>query len=152
MKTKNKPPILKALAYTSLLLCLGGSCKKELVPEDPLAGFRCNDGTCCGQGKSEYKYIKTIENEPADYAASTIRPLVYLKEPVINYADNANLIAICELSNTKLTSLTNTYFVNKTPTYQYRIWGKIYSNLAENVFGPPYQSFYVFIEKIEKIN
>jgi hypothetical protein len=152
MKTKNKPPILKALAYTSLLLCLGGSCKKELVLEDPLAGFRCNDGTCCGQGKSEYKYIKTIENEPADYAAAAFYPAFNLKDPIVTSSGNVYIISICELSNIQSMNLTNTYFMNKTPTYQYRIWGKVYDNLSATSIGPPYHALYIYIEKVEKTN
>jgi hypothetical protein len=86
---------LKKWLYIVGLLCMSVSCKKDPPPPD----YSCDDGTCCGQGKSKYKFIKVIENAPADYAAATFYPAVNLKDPVITYADNANLISICGLNN-----------------------------------------------------
>jgi hypothetical protein len=139
---------LKKYLYIAAMLCMAVSCKKDPPPDTS-----CNNGTCCGQGKDRYKFIKVIENAPADYAASSIYPVLNLKDPIVTSSGDVYLVPICDLSTNTVQSmnLTNTYFINKTPTYQYRIWGKLYDNLSATSFGPPYHAFNIFIDKIEKI-
>jgi hypothetical protein len=141
MKTK------KTLLYMAAVLCMSISCKKELVPEDPLAGFRCNDGTCCGQGSITYQYVQKIENMPADYLGDTLGGRFLYNQP-LGGEEYPNTI-ICELSRTKIKSLglKKTYDRNTWPL-KYRVWGIVYADISTPrlVAGPFY---YILIDKVE---
>ena len=139
----------KHYLYIAAVLCVSASCKKE-----ELADPSCDDGTCCGEYVGEkYKFIKNIENEPADYASSSTVPVFNFKKPVVTSSGDVFLISVCDVSVKKIKdmSLEGTYFWGQTPTYRYRVWGKIYENLHVTVFGPPYHDFDFFVEKVEVI-
>lgn len=126
----------KPWLYLAAVLCM--SCEKK--DPDP----SCNDGTCCGEGtNTRYKFIKNIENEPVDYAASSTIPGFNFKNPIVTSSGDVSLISVCELSVDKVKNmnLKKTYFWGQSPTYRYRVWGKIYENLDVTVFGPPYHVF-----------
>ena len=139
---------LKPLLYVAVVLGMSVSCKKE-VP-DP----SCNNGTCCGTYVgTRYKFIKNIENEPADYAPSATVPVFDFKNPIVTSSGDVFTISVCDLSiiTMKDMNLKRTYFPRQVPTYRYRVWGKIYENLDVTVFGPPYHDFDFFVEKVEEI-
>ena len=138
---------LKPWLYVAAVLGMSVSCKKE-VP-DP----SCNNGTCCGTYVgTRYKFIKNIENEPADYTASTLSGFNF-KNPIVTSSGDVFRVPLCDLSVSTMRdmNLKRTYFPGQVPTYRYRVWGKIYENLDATVFGPPYHDFDFFVEKVEEI-
>ena len=140
----------KFLLYTTAVLCMGVSCKKEVIPDDPLLGSTCNDGSCCGRDKTTYAYVQKIENMPADFDnTGTSGAFVFGNKIGIGY----HSALICDLSLSKTQNLKITYDSKLWPNIplKYRVWGIIYDDISNPrlVPGPIY---YILIDKIETIN
>jgi hypothetical protein len=145
MKTKNKAPILKALAYTTLLLCIGSSCQKELC-----------DNYCCGAGTQELSYVKTVENARADIGLAgdfIIEGLINPSRP-FDGEWSASLCYQQERQGIFANQLKTSYNFRKDTVrpYKYRVWGTIYNcdNCPTNAIG--IAVYYIKLDKIEYQN
>jgi hypothetical protein len=157
MKTKNKAPILKTLAYTTLLLCLSVSCKKDPPPE-LLSGYHpeldCDDGTCCSTLPDvRYEFVAEFKDEPVTFSRDTgAWPGIGFKNKI-----NGESIAgfVCELSYDIIKDWENTgapAFSGLPSQYKHRVSGKIYYNKNARVFCINCaQPFEIRIEKAEII-
>ena len=147
MKIKQK---LKPFIYTAAVLCMSLSCKKDPpLPVDPLLGFSCSDGTCCGRDNTTYEYVQKLENMPADYMNGALGGSFFYNQPIANQSMPI-ITLICDLRIEKIRGLKNTYNPNTWPL-KYRVWGTVYADVSNpRLTAKPI--LYILIDKIETIN
>jgi hypothetical protein len=131
------------LLYMAAVLCMSISCKKELVPEDPLAGFRCNDGTCCGRDNTTYEYVQTIKDLPADFFDLGGGKGFIFKEMI-------GAASVCDLSLVKVKEFKHNYDPVTWPL-KYNVSGKIYADVSNpRLTKDPI--YYILIDSVKANN
>jgi hypothetical protein len=143
MKPKNKAPILKALAYTTLLLCIGSSCQKDLC-----------DNYCCGHPNQQLSYVKTVENARADIGLAGEFIIEGLINPAFKSLETASLCYQQEQQNMFANQLKTSYnyTVDTIRPYKYRVWGTIYNCDNCPVLAAGMLVYYIKVDKIEYQN
>ena len=139
--------LLRPIALSLLWLCFGLSCKKE-EPEPK----SCKDGTCCGLGKQEYRFYKTIAGEPADLLPDNLGNGIAYVAFQNDLRDKEGIYALkgallCDLSANKVQQLKASATFSGPFTYKHRVWGRVYYLNILTTTGKPID--YIYITRIE---
>ena len=133
----------KFLLYTTAVLCMSMSCKKDPPLTTIIDDGFCTDGRCCND-TYEFKLFKKIENVRADFDAIGT-----------NYGfaiEGVGSTPICDLCVDKVKDLKVTFDSKnylKTP-YKYRVWGRVFVCTSCTSLRPEGTLFF-YVEKVEEV-